>query len=330
MVHIQCLQTIQDAAGNQKGEIMTRKNTGNVINKKEFQFRDRLIKGIEAEGRFKVSVVKTTEVVRTAQLNHNLSLLNTLLLGRTLTVSMLLASELKGEERIRVTLEGSGPVGMIVAEANRAGEVRGYVNNPGAELDYSDDDVKIGDGIGIGLLTVSKTLYNEAEPQVSSIEIVKGDIQSDIAHYMVQSEQVLSAIKLDVSLNEDGTVKQAGGLLIQRLPGADPEMMETLEETLAELPPVSELLSGDEYIDEIMVKASAPFRVKELDRLPVHFFCRCSTDNFKNALALLSYEDLKGMQDEDQEMVCHFCSKKHKISKEEMLQIAETVRARLN
>src|SRR5690625_5970961 len=108
MVHIQCLQTIQDAAGNQKGEIMTRKNTGNVINKKEFQFRDRLIKGIEAEGRFKVSVVKTTEVVRTAKLNHNLSLLNTLLLRRTLTVSMLLTSELKGEEHIRVTLEEIG------------------------------------------------------------------------------------------------------------------------------------------------------------------------------------------------------------------------------
>src|SRR5690625_7872503 len=99
---------------------------------------------------------------------------------------MLLASELKGEERIRVTLEGSGPVGLIVAEANRAGEVRGYVNNPGAELDYSDDEVKIGDGIGIGLLTVSKTLYNEAEPLVRSMEIGKGGILYEIASYMVQ------------------------------------------------------------------------------------------------------------------------------------------------
>src|SRR5690625_2515391 len=178
MVHIQCLQTIQDAAGNQKGEIMTRKNTGNVINKKEFQFRDRLIKGIEAEDRFKVSVVKTTEVVRTAKLNHYLSLLNPLLLGSTLTVYMLLAAELEGEERIRVTLEGSGSVGLIVVEENRAGEVRGYVNNPGAELDYSDDDVKSGDGSGIGLRTVAKTLYNEAAAQVSSTEIVKGNIQS--------------------------------------------------------------------------------------------------------------------------------------------------------
>src|SRR5690625_2454227 len=102
LVHIQCLQTIQDETGNQKGEIMTRQNTVNVINKKKFRFRDRLIKGIEAEARFKVSVVKTTEVVLTVQLNHNLSLLNTLLLGRTLTVSMLLASELKGEERIQI------------------------------------------------------------------------------------------------------------------------------------------------------------------------------------------------------------------------------------
>ena len=309
---------------------MKRSSSGMAMSKEEFQFRDRLIKGIELDGRFKISVVKTTEVVRTAQKNHGLSLLNTVLLGRTLTVAMLLASELKGEERVQIKLEGSGPVGSIVAEANRVGEIRGYVQNPGAELDYTVSDVNIGSGIGIGLLTVSKTLYNEAEPQTSSIEIINGDIQSDIAHYMVQSEQVLSAFKLDVRLNDDGTVAQAGGLLIQRLPGADPEMMTTLEETLTALPPVSDLLTRGDYIDEIMVKATAPFKVKELDRLPVHFFCRCNTESFKNALALLSYEDLRELKDDDQEMVCHFCSKKHIVKKEEMFEIAESARARLN
>lgn len=282
------------------------------------------------DGRFKISVVKTTDVVRTAQKNHGLSLLNTVLSGRTLTAAMLLASELKGEERIHVKLEGSGPVGMIVAEANRVGEIRGYVQNVNAELDYTDRDVNIGNGIGIGLLTVSKTLYNEAEPQTSSIEIINGDIQSDFAHYMAQSEQVLSAFKLDVRLNDDGTVHQAGGLLIQRLPGADPEMMTALEETLTQLPPISDLLAQGEYIDKIMVKATAPFQVKELDRLPVHFFCRCNTESFKSALALLSYEDLRELQHDDQEMVCHFCSKKHIIKKQEMYEIAESARAKLN
>lgn len=127
--------------------------------KKEFMLKDRLIKGIEPEGRFKISVVKTTDVVETARQNHSLGPLSTVLLGRALTAAMLLASELKGEERIKLRFEGNGPVGAITTEANRVGEIRGYVKDPGAVL----SEGSIGDGLGVGLLTVTKTLYNEAE-----------------------------------------------------------------------------------------------------------------------------------------------------------------------
>lgn len=72
--------------------------------KESFKFKDRLIKGISPEGYFRISVVKTTEVVRSARERHHLSLLNTVLLGRTLTAAMLLASELKGEERLNLKL----------------------------------------------------------------------------------------------------------------------------------------------------------------------------------------------------------------------------------
>lgn len=101
------------------------------MNIEEFNFKDRLIKGITTDGHFKISVVKTTEVVKTAQENHQLSLLNTVILGRALTATMLLASELKGEERIRMRMDGDGPIGFIVAEANSVGEIRGYVKKPG-------------------------------------------------------------------------------------------------------------------------------------------------------------------------------------------------------
>ena len=298
--------------------------------KEQFKFKDRLIKGIHTDGQFKISVVKTTEVVQTAKDNHQLSLLNTVLLGRTLTAAMLLASELKGEERIQVRLEGSGPAGMIVAEANRVGEIRGYVQNPSAELDYSDQDVSIADGIGLGILTVSKTLYNEAEPRTSTIELVKGDVTADMAHYMAQSEQILSAFLLDVSVDDEGNVNQAGGLLIQRLPEAEEESVEKLQKTVASLPPVSEMLSDSKYIDDIMHLACTPFNVKELDRQPVHFFCRCSPKRFRNALSLLSYDDLKEMEGESQEIVCHYCSNRLTIPKEEIRGIIEKAKARLN
>lgn len=298
--------------------------------KEEFKFKDRLIKGIETNGQFKISVVKTTNVIRTAQNSHNLSLLTTLLLGRTLTAAMLLASELKGEERIKIRLEGSGPVGSITAEANRAGEMRGYVQNPHAELDYSDPEVTIGDGIGIGLLTVSKILYDEAEPRISTIQIVKGNILSDMAHFMAQSEQVMSAFLLDVDIDEEGVVEQAGGVLIQRLPDAEEQVMGQLQKTVSELPQVSLLLKKGIYIDDIMHKASQPFEIKELDRQPVHFFCRCSPERFMSALSMLSYEDLKEMEGEKQEVVCHYCGNSLTISKKEIHNLAESAKAKLN
>ena len=134
-----------------------------------------------------------------------------MILGKAMTATMLLASELKKEERIQLRLDGNGPLGSVIAEANSLGEVRGYVGNTHAELDYSKPGVSLGDGIGVGVLTFTKILYNNAQPRVSTIEIISGDITTDIAHYLVQSEQIPSAILLDVGIDENG-ILVIGGL----------------------------------------------------------------------------------------------------------------------
>ncbi|MDR9416359.1 MAG: Hsp33 family molecular chaperone HslO [Gracilimonas sp.] len=296
----------------------------------EYNFKDRLIKGITTDGHFKISVVKTTEVVKTAKQKHDLSLLNTVVLGKALTSTMLLASELKGEERIQLRMDGDGPIGFLVAEANQVGEIRGYVKNPAVELDYSDPDTRLGDGIGLGVLTFSKVLYNEAEPRSSTIEIINGDVTSDVAHYLAQSEQIPSALLVDVGIDEDGEVTQAGGLLIQRMPGAADGQIDLLQERLTSFPPIDELLSDDQYIDEIMSKAVSPLKVKELNRQPVDFFCRCTRKRFKSALQMLSLDDLKDMEGEGQEVVCHYCNRRERISSEELQKIITDAQAKMN
>jgi molecular chaperone Hsp33 len=297
--------------------------------KNKFKRRDRLIKGISEDGSLKISVVKATDVVKAAKTNHHLSPLNVVLLGRSLIGALLLASELKGEERIRLRAEGNGPSQLIVAEANRVGEVRGYAQNPEARLDYINDDT-IGDGLGIGLLTVSKILYNEAEPHHSSTKLVSGNISDDLAYYMVQSEQVPSAILLDVGLDEGGQITQAGGVLVQRLPGAPEGKIDQLQEKLKTFPAVSSLLESGDYIDDIMEKAMKPTPVKELDRQPVDFFCRCTRKRFVNALSMLSYKELKEISDEGQELVCHFCNKHYHISQREIEDMLQESKAKLN
>ncbi len=300
------------------------------MNKKEFEFKDRLIKGISTDGHFKISVVKTSDLVKEAKKRHNLSLLNTVILGRALTATMLLASELKGEERIRLRMEGDGPIGSLVAEANSLGEVRGYVTNSAAELDYSDSSTSFGDGLGLGLLIFSKTLYNEAEPRTSTIQLINGDVTSDIAHYLTQSEQIDSALILDVGMDDNGEVTEAGGLLIQKLPDAPEGQIDMLQERLSAFPPVHQFFEDDQYIDDVMHKVMSPIKVKELSRQLVDFFCRCNKDRFLNALSMLNYDDLKEMKGESQEIVCQYCNNKEDISKEEITELITRAKAKLN
>ena len=118
---------------------MNATNRISPMNIEEFQFKDRIIKGITSDGHFKIAVVKTTDVVREAAERHQLSLLSKVVLGKALTATMLLASELKKEERIQLRMDGNGPLKSVIAEANSLGEVRGYVADPTAELDYTSN-----------------------------------------------------------------------------------------------------------------------------------------------------------------------------------------------
>lgn len=300
-----------------------------MITKKDIKQKDRLIKGVTADGHFKIAVVKTSDVVRTTRQKHGLSLLNTVLLGKALTGTMLMASELKGEERIKLRIDGDGPTGLLIAEANRVGEVRGYVQHPQAGLDYGDTS-HLGEGLGQGTLTFSKVLYNEAEPRTSSIELVSGNITDDLAFYMVQSEQIPSAFLLHVGLSEEGDISEAGGVFVQRLPGAPDEKVEKLQKRLKSLEPVHRMLEKGWYIDDIMHHVLDPYEVKELDRQPVDFFCRCTRKRFVNALAMLSHDDLKEISDEGQELICHFCNEQYFVSREEIKGLLAESQARMN
>ena len=185
-------------------------------------------------------------------------------------------------------------------------------------------------GIGKGVLTVKKTLYNEAEPKTSTIEIIKGNITDDLAFYLFQSEQVSSAILMDVGIDEQGNVTEAGGVLVQRLPDAPEGKIDELRENLKQFASINKLFEEGLYIDDIMEKALAPMTVRELDRQPVDFFCRCTRDRFVNALTMLDFDELKEISDEGQELVCHFCNERYHVSKDEIEEIALQVKAKMN
>ena len=298
------------------------------MKKSEFLRRDRLLRAIGKNGHFRISVIKTTDIVRTAREKHGLSLLTSVLLGRTLTGALLLASNLKGEERIQIRMEGGGPVRAVTAEATSNGEVRGYVSRPQAELDFQEQN-SLGDGIGVGVMTVSKSLYNRSRPVSGTVALVRGNVNEDLAHYLLQSEQIPSAVSMDVAVDEQGVVSEAGGVLVQAMPGASRKEIERLEENIRNMPVVGHQLAG-RYLEDVLSEVSKGLEVKELARYPVDFFCRCSKDRFRNSLALLDPDELLSMKGETEELVCHYCSKRYVFSREELDAIAQKAKIRQN
>ena len=97
--------------------------------------------------------------------------------GRTIIGTQLLASSLKGDERITVQVNGDGPGGKIMADANGRGEMRGYITNPHVSLELNDKgklDVRGVVGTN-GTITVIKDL-NMREPFSGQVPIVDGEL----------------------------------------------------------------------------------------------------------------------------------------------------------
>jgi molecular chaperone Hsp33 len=298
--------------------------------KERFRQRDRVIRVLTLDGAFRAVVVRNTVTAQTAQQRHGLEPVGARLLAQALGSASLLASFLKGEERIVVEADGDGPIDTVAAEALQVGEVRGYVH-------YA---LRRTDGLPLGahpfplgsrgLFRVVRILYNHVEPLVSVVELQPGDVVTNLEYYFEQSEQIPTALRFDVDFSPDGLITSAAGFLVQPMPGADPSGMQQVEKRLQELPSLTELLAAGCGPEEILQRVlPGPFTV--LNNTPVDFFCRCSRERFKELLTTLSPEEIREMQRfGHNELVCQYCGERYRLDEQDFAEILRRIQARQN
>ncbi|USS84891.1 Hsp33 family molecular chaperone HslO [Fructilactobacillus myrtifloralis] len=286
---------------------------------------DQLVKALTTDNNFRVLAVNATGVVQTAQQNHDLHRTATAALGRTLVASLLLAnSTLKGKEGLTVRLNGQGPLGGMIVDADAAGHVKGYVQHPDVDLpqtDKQEEDVATAVGTD-GFLEVLKN-QGGAQPYASSVPLVSGKIGDDFTYYLAKSEQIPSALGVSVAFTTDDHVAVAGGYLIQTLPGADETAITELEKRLQTLPSIATSLQENPDPAQLINTIFGAEHVKILDHLPVSFYCDCSKEKFAHSLAGIGRKDLQQLIDEDHgaEVVCNFCGQKYDFSEADLVQI---------
>ncbi|MFC6180469.1 Hsp33 family molecular chaperone HslO [Lactiplantibacillus daowaiensis] len=285
---------------------------------------DYLVKSVAGNSMFRAYAIDATGVVAEAQRRHDTWSAASAALGRSLVGTLLLASSvLKGDEKMTVKINGNGPVGGIVIDGNANGTVKGYLQHPHVHLPLNDQhkiDVKGAVGTE-GFLAVTKD-QGVGDPFTGQVALVSGELGEDFTYYLAQSEQIPSAVGLSVFVNDDNTIDVAGGFLVQVLPNATDEAIDSLEAKLKDLPLVSHLLREGKTPEDIL-NLLFDDDVKVLDRLPVKFECDCSKERFGDSLAALPKHDLQEMIDEDHgaTAVCHFCGNEYHFSETDLRDI---------
>lgn len=284
---------------------------------------DYLYKAIALNDEIKVYVVRSTDTTNEALKRHDIWPSAASVLGKTMTIALMIGGTLKLEEAVTIKLNGNGPIGYVCADADSYGHVRGYVQNPHVNFTNRnglDEVTTLGYN---GYIDVIKDLKLD-NLFTSSIEINTGDLAKDFTYYFAKSEQTPSAILLGSEFDCDNTCSICGGILIQLLPNASEETISYLEEKLQSKIEFSKLLKEHDDLEEIL-KLFFNDDYKILEKTPVEFKCPCSKERFVSGLLTLSKEDLyeEASLDKDLEVVCHYCNNHYTFSKEEVLALAK-------
>jgi molecular chaperone Hsp33 len=281
---------------------------------------DYLVKATAAEKTIRACATVTTNLVEEARQRHRTAPTASAALGRTLTAGLLLGSMLKEEETLSLQLIGNGPLRGIFVDANAQGEARGFVYHPRAHLPTRGGKLDVGSAVGAGTLTVIRSQPWSKEPYRSITPLVSGEVGADVAHYLLNSEQVPSAVSLGVFVQPDESVAAAGGFIVQLMPGASEEIISQLEANVARAKPVSQLVREGAAPQEILSHVLDGFGSIVVGEMPVRFSCRCTRERVLGALVAMGQQEMQQLLEEEGQatVTCEFCGEQYVIARDEI------------
>ncbi len=285
---------------------------------------DYIVRATAANASVRAFAVTSKNMVEEARKNHDTTPVITAALGRLLSAASMMGSMMKGEkDLLTIQIQCSGPAQGLTVTADSNGYVKGFpkvadVVLPPNELGKLD----VGGALGLGVMSVIKDLGLK-EPYVGQTVLQTGEIAEDLTYYFATSEQIPSAVGLGVLVEKDGSVKQAGGFIIQLMPFTPDDVIDKLEEKIAEIKSVTEMLEDGNTPEQILEIVLGDFGLEITDTMPTAFRCDCSKERVSRAISTLSRKDLDDIINDGEaiEVKCQFCNHAYQFSVEELKQM---------
>lgn len=281
---------------------------------------DYLIKATGYDGMVRCYAAVTTNTVEEARRRQDTWPTASAALGRALTITTIMGAMLKGEDSLTTTISGNGPIGQIVSDANAKGDVRAYVTNPHVDFPLNEaGKLDVSRAVGEGLLSVVKD-QGLKDYFTGQVPIISGEISEDFTYYFANSEQIPSSVGAGVLIDPEAHVLAAGGFILQIMPGADEDVINELEKSIASLPQLSHFIEAGNNAEAIAKQLIPESSLQILEKMSVQFTCTCSKERMLRAIKGLGEAEIQSMIDQDHgaEVTCHFCNEVYDVTEEEL------------
>ena len=288
--------------------------------------RDKLYHFTLSGGMIRGGLLHGTRMINEMRANHELGILETLVLGHAYMAAALMCANLKGDERIGLKIDCSGPIKGLFVEANAFGEVRGYLKNVPIPMEKPLEDFNISPFFGAGFLSVSKTFREAKQPFTGQVQLMYGSIAKDLAYYYLTSEQTPTVFNLSIKFDPEGNVTGAGGLMLQVMPGADETTVDNLETMVSELPSIGTAFAHGEDPKTMVSNSFKELNPQFLGDHRIEFMCHCNHEKVENMLSMLPKADLVDMIEKDPfpvEIKCHHCATPYLFGKEDIAKVMD-------
>jgi len=278
------------------------------------------VRTVSADGGLSVRALVATPLVAEAAARHRTAPTASAALGRALMGAVLLASGAEDGETLQLQFRGDGPIGQVTVISDHLGQARGYVSDPSVHPPPRAGKLDVAAAVGAGILAVVRYHPAWREPYTGIVPLTSGEIAEDIAHYLAASEQTPSALAAGVFVESDGSIGAAGGYLVQALPGADESVLERLEVTIRGLPSPTSLIRSGVGADGLVDALLAGIGGRARERSAPRFYCACSTEKIRRAVALLGREETRAIASSGEfvDVRCEFCATHYRLPPDEI------------
>lgn len=296
--------------------------------------KDEMSVFVMADGRIRGALFHGTRFVNQMRAQHNLGLLETMVLGQASLCGALLIPMMKERGRISMKYEIDGPAKGFSVDSDTSGYVRSYLMTDVIPVEKPLENWDLAPFLGNGTLTISTLMHDDKVPQSGTVEATHKNIAEDLAWYFDQSEQIKTAFNTGIQFDKQGRVIGAGALFLQVMPetggkkklgsqvgssanvAEDANLLEKVELAFKTAPSLGKWFSEKGTIEDIVYGLFREFKPAIAVHRSITYDCPCSKEKYLDyikALPKLQLTEMRENGPDPLEITCRNCGSVYKI-----------------